>query len=530
MLKIQEDVFKDFKKSNLTQFFTQNKAMLGYSYPSKSLTIAVHELITNSFDNCINSGILPEIKIIIEYDKNYINTPHQKSRLVLTVEDNGSGIPEKHIPTIFTTFLQGTKFRINKQHMGMQGIGATGVILFSEVETGHSGFIKTGDGATTLEADLSLNLETGESKNKITKKYKNNFRGTLIKIPLGDVLYGSGSGGVEEYIKEFFLANPYGNITLKDPEGNLIEYKRVTNVLPEKPIIEKYHPLGLDAHNFFRLLNASKYKTVGNFLAKDLQKSSNKKVKEINEKIKRNLFKIKKDTLDRKLAESIISAIHEIKWNAPSTASLMPIGEENMLKAIDKLFTPEFKVAVTRKARVYRGGIPFIVEIGVAWGEQCGKKIPGGSSEPLLMRFANRVPLLFDSSADVVTQALKDIDIGRYIKSVTSYPLSIIANINSTFIPFNNAGKQAIDHDDDISGEFKSAMFQALRKISAFINKRIRKENLISHKKTFTKYVAESAKYLSDMSDNYKSEKEIKDNLEKMIGKIINEDEENEKE
>lgn len=521
MNDLQSDVFKEFKKSNLTQFFVQNRAMIGYSYPSKSLVIAVHELVTNSLDNCVVAGIKPEISIKIEYDPKYINAPQQKNRLILTVKDNGTGIPKKIIPTIFSTFLQGSKFRVNRQHMGQQGIGASGVVLFSLVETGEPTFLRTGDGQNTIEAEIKMNLETGESQNKILKEYKSDFCGTEIKTYLGEVLYGTGSISVDEYIKQIFLANPFSHFTLVNPDGIKTEYKPVINNMPPKPEVEKYHPLGLDVQTFLTLLGKSKHKTVGEFIEKDLQRSGKEKVKELSNLLKRNLYNLKKEDVagNRKMAEEIISAIKTLKWKAPKTNCLMPIGEEALTRAVDELFKPEFKTIITRPPKVYRGGIPFIVEIGLAWGENCGKKTDR-TVEPDVLRFANRTPLLFDSSADVIVQSLKEIDLNKYIKNTTNFPISIIANINSTFIPFNNAGKMAIDSDEDIKAEFKNAVFDGLRKISTFINKKKAREMLEHHKSRMREYEDHLAKILNEASDDYKTVPEIKSGIDKIINKL----------
>jgi DNA topoisomerase-6 subunit B len=518
MANEQENVFKEFKKANVTQFFTQNRSMLGYSYPSKSLVIAIHELVTNSIDNCIMAGIKPEIFIKIEYDQKYIGKEDQKNHLILTVQDNGTGIPKKIVPTIFSTFLQGTKFRVNRQTMGQQGLGATGVVLFSLIETGQSAFLKTGDGKEVIEASIKMNLETGESENKIEKIYKDTFKGSLLKIYLGNVLYGIGQASVDEYLREIYLANPFVHITFINPDGIKTEYKPIVNS-PSIPIIEKYHPLGLTTHDFLRLLSLSKQKTVGDFIARDLQRSSQEKVKELNAILKKDLFEIKKDNIDRNLVESIIRAIHQVKWKSPKTDSLIPIGEENLSKAIDELFQPEFKVVITRPPKVYRGGVPFIVEIGLAWGEKCGHKTDS-TTEPLLLRFANRTPLLFDSSSDVLYQALKEIDLKRYIKDITNYPLSIIVNVNSTFIPYNNTGKLAIDDDEDIKSEFKNAMFDGLRKISTYINKKRAKEILEHHKSKMKEYEEQLAMILHNGSNGYKSIQQIKSYIDKIINKL----------
>ena len=64
-----------------------------------------------------------------------------------------------------------------------------------------------------------------------------------------------------------------------------------------------------------------------------------------------------------------------------------------------------------------KGGIAFQVECAVGWQGACGKKnSTTGFFEPVNVRFANRVPLLFNWSADIVYNVMKEIRIQSYIK------------------------------------------------------------------------------------------------------------------
>src|SRR5512135_1938415 len=98
------DVFDKFKEYSVAEFFKKNQQMLGFSGKTRSLTTIVHEYVTNSLDACEEAGILPEITVSIEeLDKD-------AGKYRVTNEDNGPGIPEKHLGKALGQMLAGTKF------------------------------------------------------------------------------------------------------------------------------------------------------------------------------------------------------------------------------------------------------------------------------------------------------------------------------------------------------------------------------------------------------------------------------------
>ena len=85
---------------------------------------------------------------------------------------------------------------------------------------------------------------------------------------------------------------------------------------------------------------------------------------------------------------------------APPATGLIPIGEKLVEKALKNLLEPEFVMARTRDPKVYKGGIPFLVEVGIAYG---GNIDPQGTAS--IYRYANRVPLLYEQSACALTKS-----------------------------------------------------------------------------------------------------------------------------
>ena len=507
----------EIKKTEISEFFYKNAHLLGFTYPAKNMVIAVHELVTNSLDNCVDNKIEPVIKVEIKQ----VN-PDDKNYFKLVVSDNGTGISEKNLPTIFSKFLQGSKFGSNKESSGQQGIGASGVILFSKATTGKSTMMTTINDGNKYTVEIDIDIKSGQSLNKIIKKEKanENEKGTKLEVYLKNVSYSTGQSSVDEYLRLLFLANPFATIIFKNPNGEKTEYKALTQ-MPEPPKALKYHPLGLSAHDLISLFDESKAKNLSEFLSHDLQKMSPKKANKIKEITGIELKKVKKGSLDFATSENIIKSFQELKIPRPSSENLLPIGEKELETSLIQLFKPEFYAISERPAKVYKGGIAFQVECAVGFGGECGKKnSTTGFFEPVNVRFANRVPLLYNWSADVVYNVMKEIRIQSYIKiEGNNLPLTIITNINSSNLPYTDVSKMSIADVEELHSELHLAILDAMRRISVSVNRKHKEMREQKYKDKMKSYLEIVADNMADISDNYKDKKWIKEKLDSIIDK-----------
>lgn len=505
----------EIKKTEISEFFYKNAHLLGFTYPAKNMIIAVHELVTNSLDNCVENKIEPIIKIEIKQMEQ-----ENKDFFKLIVSDNGTGISEKNLETIFSKFLQGSKFGVNKESSGQQGIGASGVILFSKATTGKPTKMTTINNGEKYVVEIDIDIKSGKSLNKIISKEKagKDEHGTTLEVYLKNVSYSIGQASVDEYLKLLFLANPFATIIFKNPNGEKTEYKALVK-MPEPPSVLKYHPLGLSAHDLISLFDETRAKNLAEFLSHHLQKMSLKKEKELSNITKIDFDKIKKGQLDFQTSEKIINGFKELRLPRPSADNLLPIGEKELESSLKQLFTPEFYTIVERPPKVYKGGIAFQVECAVGWQGACGKKnSTTGFFEPVNIRFANRVPLLFNWSADVVYDVMKDIRIQSYIKiEGNNLPLTIITNINSSNIPYSDVSKMSIADIEEIHYEVHLAILESLRKISIYVNKKHREMKEKEYKDKMKTYIEIVAESMSDISEDYKKKDWIKDKLENII-------------
>ncbi len=539
------DIFREFKEHSVAEFFKKNRHMLGYSGKVRSLTTAIHELVTNSLDACEEAGILPEIFVSIEK----LGNEHYR----ITVKDNGPGIPPDIAPKVFGKLLAGTKFHRMIQTRGQQGIGAAGVTMLAQMTTGKPVHIRTSTGDGTIwEMDVSIDVKKNEPVVKNKKHYRGDWRGTEVTFELKEVEYNRSKYSVYEYMRRTAIANPHATIILVEPNGNRITYER-TVFTPVKIGEEaKPHPLGITTDDLFTLSRISKARTVANMLSSSLHSVGGKvldsmmKIKGMTKILKKkpqeltwneaekitSVFKTirvlqeekslktiankpvdKLSEEDRKLledvvkhtsvitgsesleeAQKVIKLLSGVRIRAPRTDILVPIGEENIRKSLKAILKPSFVSVVTRKPKIYSGGIPFQVEVGIAYG---------GSIEGFeLMRFANRVPLLFDAGGCAITEAVKSVDWKRYgVDDLYSSPVVIFVNLVSTHVPYTTAGKQAIADIPEVYNEIRQALMDAGRKLKEYTSRVSRYKELLKKKKILESYLpllGESLAYLAE--------------------------------
>jgi DNA topoisomerase-6 subunit B len=189
-----------------------------------------------------------------------------------------------------------------------------------------------------------------------------------------------------------------------------------------------------------------------------------------------------------KQAEILYNAIQKTKIIAPSTDCLAPIGVEQILSGMHKELQAEFYTAITRKPTVYRGN-PFAVEVGLAFGG----KLPRDELARC-MRFANRVPLLYQQSGCCIFKAIVDTNWKNYglqqsRSSLPSGPLVIMVHLASVWVPFTNESKEAIADYDVIRNEISLAIKDCGRKLGIYTRKRNRAADQAKRRDIFTSYI-----------------------------------------
>ena len=175
---------------------------------------------------------------------------------------------------------------------------------------------------------------------------------------------------------------------------------------------------------------------------------------------------------NRDAAADLLEAMRETDILAPPTDCLAPITAELVEAGLRKEYDADFYAAATRDAEVH-GGDPFIVEAGIAYGGD----IPAEGSIEVL-RFANRVPLVYQRGACATTDVVKSIGWRNYGldqpggSGIPNGPAVVSIHVASTNVPFTSESKDALANVPAIEDEIELAVREAARELKSYLNKR----------------------------------------------------------
>ena len=182
--------------------------------------------------------------------------------------------------------------------------------------------------------------------------------------------------------------------------------------------------------------------------------------------------KVSETAGDRDAASELLEAMRETDILAPPTDCLAPITDELVEAGLRKEFDADFYAAATRDAEVH-GGDPFIVEAGIAYG---GELEEGGQID--LLRFANRVPLVYQRGACATTDVVKRIGWRNYGldqpggSGMPNGPAVLMIHVASTNVPFTSESKDALANIPAIEDEIELAVREAARELKSYLKKR----------------------------------------------------------
>ncbi|RME79655.1 MAG: DNA topoisomerase VI subunit B [Methanobacteriota archaeon] len=492
---------QNFKEYSVAEFFKKNKQMLGFSGKTRSLTTIIHEYVTNSLDACEEHNILPNIRVELDEVGD--------SKYKVVVADNGPGLPLSLIGKALGQMLAGTKFHRHVQQRGQQGIGAAGCTMYAVLTTGKPVHVITGYKNKMVSCDISIDFKTNKPKIENVVESDSDFHGIIIEAEFGDVKFDKGQYGALEYIRRSAIANPHLSISLKTPDGNLVSFTRTVDKLPRKPKEIPPHPLGIKSHDMLEIAHSSRMPKLSQCLTTDLSRFSADKVKQLKDMLPDIDFSIPPKQLTWSQAEELVKAFKRLKWIAPRTDILSPIGKEQITKSLSAILNPEVLSVAERPPKVLHGGIPYQVEAAVAYGG-------GIKSKGEIMRFANRAPLLFDTAACAITQVAKAIDWKRYnLNGLDNDPLVVLVNVSSTYVPYTGAGKQAISAEEGLVDEIKNAIQEAARGVKNHIRQKKKASEIEKKRKAFLRYVEQLSTDLSYLANEDASV--IKTGIQKII-------------
>jgi DNA topoisomerase-6 subunit B len=530
------------REISVSEFFTKNRHLLGFDNPRKALLTCVKEAVDNALDASEEGGILPNVTVRLEVVPVNGETPapSQATRFRVTVMDDGPGIVREQIPPIFAKLLYGSKFHRLRMSRGQQGIGISAAGMYAQLTTGKAVQIISRTGPKKPAHYFEVQIDTKKNEPRILEKKQVDWeaqRGTQVTLEI-EGRYQKGRASVDEYLELTSIANPHVRLVYHTPEGETKEYPRIYHQLPEQPREIKPHPYGIEFGMFLKMLQDTKSRWLSGFLSGDFSRISSNLAEEIckNAKIPPHM---RPRNLHGERAEVLYKVLQSTKIMAPSSNCLSPIGEKAILAGLYKQIKGEFYTAVTRSPAVYRGN-PFVIEAGLAFGrgpEEAAKKIEetetplaegeerGEDSElARVIRYANRVPLLYQQAACATYKAVLDTnwrsyDVSQSKGALPAGPMVIFVHMASVWVPFTSESKEAIADYDEIRKEIRLALQECGRRLGVFLRRRERAKTEFRRRNIFELYIDEVADACNRLKGGKLKVEKLKEQLRKIAMK-----------
>jgi DNA topoisomerase-6 subunit B len=542
-----EELAKKQREISVSEFFAKNRHLLGFDNPRKALLTAVKEAVDNALDACEEAKILPEVEVRIEVAPNGgpPPAPSQADRFIVTVIDNGPGIVPEQIGRIFAKLLYGSKFHRLRMSRGQQGIGISAAGLYGQLTTGKPVKVISRTGEKKPARYVEIQIDTAKNEPRILANREHEWdrvHGTQVSIEL-EGRYQKGRTSVDEYLEQTAIANPHAKFIYVSPEGQKTVFERSVGELPHSPREIKPHPYGIELGVLLKMMQDTKSHWLSGFLSSDFSRVSPKVAAEICEKAGLP-GTAKPRTIVGEAAEKLYRAIQQTKIMNPPTDCLSPIGEKAILAGLYKQIKGDFYTAVSRSPAVYRGN-PFVIEVGLAYGsgqaavaesavekeeavpvaEGEEKEKNGESQLARVMRFANRVPLLYQPGACCVSKAVietswRNYGISQSRGALPQGPLVIFVHMASVWVPFTSESKEAIADYDEIRKEIRLALNEAGRRLSAFVRRRERARLEFKRRNVFEAYIEEVAAACKRLKKGKLDEERLKKQLQAIAHKI----------
>jgi DNA topoisomerase-6 subunit B len=490
---------------SVSEFFAKNRHLLGFDNKRKALLTTVKEAVDNSLDACEEAGILPEIHVLIDQ--------LAEDRFRVTVRDNGPGIVKAQVPNVFGKLLYGSKFHRLKMSRGQQGIGISAAGMYGLLTTGKPIHVTSRTGAKKPAHHFQIAIDTTKNRPDIIKDEEQEVAwesGTEVSIELV-ASYQKGRASVDEYIEQTAIANSHAAFFYRAPTGENFEFVRGSQELPPETKEIQPHPHGVELGVLMKMLKEAATKprndeatkggharSLSGFLQERFCRVTTRVAHEICTAAKLKAGARPAD-LEPAEAERLYQAMQTVKIMAPPTDCLAPIGVRALLAGLLKEVKAEFYTATTRDPAVYRGN-PFQIEIAMAFGGS----LPTEETARVI-RFANRVPLLYQQSACAAFKSVLDVDWRNYGLSQPGGgtpvgPLVVMVHMASVWVPFTSESKEAIADYDEIRKEMKLALQECGRKLAGYIRRRKRQRLEGERRSIFERYIVDVAEALANIT------------------------------
>ncbi|MHA1906546.1 MAG: DNA topoisomerase VI subunit B [Candidatus Thorarchaeota archaeon] len=487
---IRQPSIDTFKGISPAEFFYRNRQMAGFGNPTQALYTTVRELVENSLDSCEDAGVFPEIDIVLQ-------RMHSESVRV-SISDNGTGIPDEIVPDAFGRVLYGSKYD-SRQQRGTFGLGVTMSVLYGQISTDSAALIHTktvdSDGKLfNLLIDVEKNapvIETEESKPR------DNI-GTSVTVILNGNLKRA-RDRIFEYLKLTGISTPYAKLNLSI-DGQKTSFGGSVHTLPSFPSVSKPHPHSADMEFLRRLVEQNNDLRLQDFLIETFQQVGSRKASRFLKFLGMDCNQSVSGLTRQDLVQLSRSLRKYTEFGRPSADCLSPIGKDSFISAITTEYQ-DTSVSYTSRGPLDWDGFPYIIEGVLAVGNQFPKR-----EIPSLYRFANRVPLLYDSVDDIFSKILKRVSWSRY-DAGEGNSVSLFVHFCSTRVPYSAAGKQSIASVSNIEAEILSLYRDLGRRLNKLVAKEKHAGRYQKKRREFSKTFNQLAQFSSDLAGVSKTPK-----------------------
>lgn len=424
----------------------------------------------------------------------------------IRVKDNGCGIPADAVGNMLGKVLSGSKQGI-RQTRGKFGLGAKMALIWSKKSSGLPISVTTAhlnaDGRpaaaiTTIILDMDIFKNTPRILSHTEVRNTEGWHGVDIGVTIAGK-WSTYRQKVLQYFQQLAVITPCANLHVtfscrRDKSKDFeVSFDRRSEQMPPVPRETLPHPRALNNVTLDNLLRASRRRSVKEFLNKDLRGVTPAVAATIAKGV--GSGEVKPGSLDSRQ----VSWLHqELRDNQaikdPTAECLSPAGEYNMRLGVIKELHPSMVATHTEKAGAHEGH-PFVVEAAVSLG---GKTVREGIN---VYRFANRIPLLFEVGADVVTVvATKNINWSSYHINKDSDHIGVYVSIVSTRIPFKGTSKEYIGDDvTEMHNAVKKALQSCCLQLKQHISKNLLAKEEKDRKRSFERYVPDVTNSLSKL-------------------------------
>lgn len=467
-------------KSSTAEYFAKNLQQVGFSSPVKAVLTTVKEAVDNALDACETAGILPDVTVTIR--KKGSGSQRNTDLIEIIVQDNGPGLNQEDLAKVFGEYLASSKFGKGQCSRGQQGIGISAATTWAQLTNAKGVVVTTKTKKMRKAVHATINVDIKGNKGILKTKKTIDWKvphGLKVEFRIDGRVQLNGDGGIITYLEATALLNPHLTLHYNLLDKEPVTTSRVSTDVPVVPPATNPHPHTLKLGEFITHAHLFPTYTLSKLLCQAFSRVTDATLKSFTRQgLPKSILNAKIQRLTQAQFKTVYTAIQNTELQAPSTRSVLTIGEESLAKSIHRMGEVDFFAVVTRKPRICDFK-PVVVEVAIA-----RFVVRGEQEDPVrVLRFANRVPLQFDKGNCAITKAIESVNWRSYgltqpRSAVPRGPYVFAVSVVSPFIKFKNASKETIDASEELVDEIRLSLMRAGQKLSRHIKRELKAADL----------------------------------------------------